>query len=75
MLTPDSSRFWSAAKYEVGRPQESLDKQFVRDWLVEKGLKGKEGVELPNEIAEKTAERYKEAYEMLVGKKWVDSER
>ena len=74
VLTPDSSRFWSAAKYEVGQPQESLDKQFVRDWLAEKGLKGKEGTELPEEIAEKMAERYKEAYEMLVGKKWGDSD-
>lgn len=55
--------------YEVGKPQESLDKQLVRDWLVDHGLKGKE-VELPTEIIEKTTARYREAYEMLVGKKW-----
>lgn len=70
VLTPDSSRFWNAEKYEVGRPQESLDKQPLRDWLVEQGLKGKKGVELPKEIVEKTAERYRGAYEMLVGKRW-----
>ena len=72
VLTPDSSRFWSAAKYEVGRPQDSLDKQFVRDWLIDQGLKGKEGVQLPKEVVERTSARYAEAYEMLVGKKWQD---
>ena len=72
VLTPDSSRFWSAEKYEVGRPQESLDKQFVRDWLIDQGLKGREGVKLPKEIVERTSARYVEAYEKLVGKKWED---
>lgn len=72
VLTPDSSRFWSAEKYEVGRSQDSLDKQFVRDWLIDQGLKGKEGVKLPEEIVERTSTRYAEAYEMLVGKKWWD---
>jgi len=72
VLTPDSSRFWSADEYEVGRPQESFDKQPVRDWLVKKGLKGKEGVELPDDIVNKTSERYKEAFRMLVGKEWEE---
>ena len=36
-LTPDSSRFWEAGDYEVGRPQDSLDKQLVRDWLSASG--------------------------------------
>lgn len=72
VLTPDSSRFWSAEKYEVGRPQDSLDKQFVRDWLIDKALKGKEGVKLPREIVERTSATYIEAYEMLVGEKWRD---
>lgn len=68
VLTPDSSRFWLISKYEIGRSQESLDKQFIRDWLTASGLKGKEGVELPADIVDKSVDRYKEAYEMLVGK-------
>ncbi|TGZ83133.1 SAICAR synthetase [Ascodesmis nigricans] len=69
VLTPDSSRFWPADKYEVGKGQESYDKQFLRDWLTSNGLKGKEGVKMPEEIATKTAEKYTEAYELLTGKK------
>lgn len=72
VLTPDSSRFWSADKYEVGRSQESFDKQPVRDWLIKEGLKGKEGVELPQEIVDQTRDRYKEAFRMLVGKDWEE---
>lgn len=72
VLTPDSSRFWSAAKYEVGKPQESLDKQFVRDWLIKEGLKGKEGVELPEHVIEMTGGRYRNAFRMLVGKEWEE---
>ena len=70
VLTPDSSRFWSAAKYAVGRAQESLDKQTVRDWLTAQRLAGKEGVELPKEVVERTSQTYREAYTMLVGKAW-----
>ena len=44
VLTPDSSRFWSAKMYELGRSQDSFDKQFLRNWLTSHGLKGKEGV-------------------------------
>ena len=72
VLTPDSSRFWSVENYEVGKPQESLDKQFVRDWLIKAGLKGKEGVELPEEVVRMTGERYRNAYRMLVGKEWEE---
>ena len=72
VLTPDSSRFWSVEKYEVGKSQESLDKQFVRDWLAKEGLKGKEGVKLPSEIVERTGERYREAFRMLVGREWEE---
>jgi phosphoribosylaminoimidazole-succinocarboxamide synthase len=68
VLTPDSSRYWSAANYEAGRPQESFDKQFVRDWLVAEGKKGVEGVKLPDEIVEKTLGRYREAFERVTGK-------
>jgi phosphoribosylaminoimidazole-succinocarboxamide synthase len=67
VLTPDSSRFWPKDSYEVGRGQQSFDKQFLRDWLVQEGLKGKEGVRMTEEIAKKTAEKYREAWEMITG--------
>lgn len=70
VLTPDSSRFWDKEKYEVGRGQESLDKQYLRDWLISEGLKGKDGVAMTEEVAKKTGEGYREAYERLTGKKW-----
>ncbi|MCJ1276082.1 Bifunctional purine biosynthetic protein ade1 [Puttea exsequens] len=68
VLTPDSSRFWNAATYEVGRIQDSYDKQYLRDWLLKNRLKGKEGVEMPSDVAINTIERYKEAYHTLTGK-------
>ncbi|KAL4885019.1 hypothetical protein BJY04DRAFT_158107 [Aspergillus karnatakaensis] len=67
VLTPDSSRFWPKDSYEVGRGQQSFDKQFLRDWLVKEGLKGKPGVRMPDEIAQKTSEKYKEAWERITG--------
>ncbi|KAK7551792.1 hypothetical protein IWX91DRAFT_349681, partial [Phyllosticta citricarpa] len=70
VLTPDSSRFWPADAYAVGKTQDSFDKQFLRDWLTREGLKGKEGVEMPPEIVQRTHEKYVEAYERLTGKKW-----
>jgi len=71
VLTPDSSRFWPADKYEEGRDQESFDKQFVRNWLEEINFdKSGPGVEMPDEIREKTAEKYIEAYERLTGEKF-----
>ena len=71
VLTPDSSRFWQKDKYEVGRGQESFDKQYLRDWLVSQGLKGKEGVKMPEDVVAKTAEKYKEAYERITGEKYI----
>ncbi|KAI8284939.1 Phosphoribosylaminoimidazole-succinocarboxamide synthase [Colletotrichum sp. SAR11_240] len=68
VLTPDSSRYWPADKYEVGRDQESFDKQFIRNWLIENGLKGKDGVKLPEEVCLATAEKYKDVFVKLVGK-------
>ncbi|RDW78419.1 hypothetical protein BP5796_06271 [Coleophoma crateriformis] len=65
VLTPDSSRFWSKADYQVGRQQDSFDKQVLRDWLTSNGLKGKPDVQLPPEVVEKTKARYMEAYEKL----------
>uniref|UniRef100_A0A0L0NVV5 Phosphoribosylaminoimidazole-succinocarboxamide synthase n=1 Tax=Candidozyma auris TaxID=498019 RepID=A0A0L0NVV5_CANAR len=72
VLTPDSSRFWNASKYEVGKSQESYDKQFLRDWLTSNNLNGKEGVSMDKDIAEKTKEKYVEAYEALTGNTWKD---
>ncbi len=68
VLTPDSSRFWPADKYEPGRDQESFDKQFVRNYLEEINFdKSGPGVELPTDIVEKTSAKYIEAYERLTG--------
>ena len=65
MLTPDSSRFWPADTYEPGHGQPSFDKQYARDWL-----KANEGHDwtLPQEIADKTIEKYLQAYKLLTGK-------
>jgi phosphoribosylaminoimidazole-succinocarboxamide synthase len=70
LLTPDSSRFWPKDKYRSGAPQMSFDKQFLRDYLVSiKWSKNPPAPELPEEVIEKTREKYLEAYERLVGKK------
>ncbi|KAJ0422103.1 hypothetical protein BJY00DRAFT_96204 [Aspergillus carlsbadensis] len=67
VLTPDSSRFWPKDSYEIGRGQQSFDKQFLRDWLVKEGLKGEEGVRMTEEIAQQTSEKYREAWERITG--------
>jgi len=72
VLTPDSSRFWPASSYKAGKTQESFDKQYLRNWLTGKGLKGKPGVEMPEEIVRNTETKYQEAFEALVGRKWKD---
>lgn len=74
-LTPDSSRYWSAAAYAPGGPQASFDKQFLRDWLVHeagfrKGLEGgpeggAAGWHMSEEVVRGTRERYAEAVRML----------
>jgi len=64
MLTPDSSRFWPAYSYEVGKSQASFDKQFARDWL----KSNKHDWTLPQDIVDKTISKYKQAYKMLTGK-------
>jgi len=69
VLTPDSSRFWPADKYEPGRGQPSFDKQYVRDWLESSGWNKQPPVpELPHEIVRGTRERYLESYRILTGK-------
>jgi len=69
LLTPDSSRFWDASQYQVGRSQPSFDKQPVRDWLVASGWnKEPPAPKLPPEVIEATTKRYREAYQRLTGK-------
>ncbi|KAI9798536.1 MAG: hypothetical protein M1825_005317 [Sarcosagium campestre] len=68
VLTPDSSRFWPASTYKVGVAQDSFDKQYVRDWVATNGYKGKEGVTLPDDVVRQTGDKYREAFELLVGK-------
>jgi phosphoribosylaminoimidazole-succinocarboxamide synthase len=68
VLTPDSSRFWAADDYVPGRPQPSFDKQFVRDWLESIGWdKTPPAPELPSDVVQKTAEKYREAYSRITG--------
>lgn len=67
-LTPDSSRFWSAAQYNPGGPQPSFDKQFVRDYLERmQWPKTPPGPELPPEIVAATRAKYREAFRILAG--------
>ena len=71
-LTPDSSRFWPAEKYRKGGPQPSFDKQFLRDYLSDIGWsKEPPGPDLPPEIAEKTADKYREAFHQLTGRELI----
>jgi len=65
MLTPDSSRFWPAEGYEPGHGQPSFDKQFARDWLKENT---DHNWTLPQEVVNRTIDKYLQAYEMLTGK-------
>ena len=68
-LTPDSSRFWSAAQYSPGGPQASFDKQVVRDYLERmQWPKTPPGPELPPEVVEATRGKYREAYRILAGR-------
>lgn len=68
VLTPDSSRFWPSEKYAPGRPQESFDKQFVRDWLLQSGWdRNSPPPDLPEDVVVKTRAKYMEAYQKLTG--------
>ena len=69
VLTPDSSRFWLASEWQPGRPQRSLDKQFVRDWS--SGLdwdRKPPGPAMPPDVVAATQARYAELYERLTGR-------
>ncbi|MBI1891610.1 MAG: phosphoribosylaminoimidazolesuccinocarboxamide synthase [Burkholderiales bacterium] len=66
ILTPDSSRFWPAASYQVGMSPPSFDKQFVRDWLeTQPWNKKAPAPRLPTEVAQQTADKYAEALRLL----------
>ncbi|HEX9015470.1 MAG TPA: phosphoribosylaminoimidazolesuccinocarboxamide synthase [Chloroflexota bacterium] len=68
IFTPDSSRFWPADQYEPGRSQPSFDKQYLRDYLVSVGWnKEPPPPQLPAEIVNRTAEKYREAYVRIAG--------
>ena len=76
VLTPDSSRFWPADRWQPGRPQPSFDKQFVRDWLDsanagwDRHRAGAQPPELPEWVVERTRALYIEAYERITGDRW-----
>ncbi len=72
VLTPDSSRFWPAESWQPGRPQPSFDKQYVRDWLTSPASGWDRAGDqppppLPDDVVERTRERYLEAYRRLTG--------
>ena len=70
VLTPDSSRFWPADSYKVGSNPPSYDKQFVRDWLESSGWnKTPPAPALPADVAQRTSDKYMEAFERLTGQK------
>ena len=72
VLTPDSSRWWPADRWQPGRPQPSYDKQFVRDWMSAHWDRQGEPPPLPAEIVEQTRARYVEAYERITGSSFAD---
>ena len=67
MLTPDSSRFWPLQGYEKGRAQPSHDKQYARDWL----KANEHDWLLPQEVVDKTTEKYLAAYKLITGEDLV----
>ncbi|MCI8340967.1 MAG: phosphoribosylaminoimidazolesuccinocarboxamide synthase [Eggerthellaceae bacterium] len=68
VLTPDSSRFWPGSSYAPGADQPSFDKQYVRDWLTAHWDKQGEPPRLPQDVIQKTSEKYLQAYELITGK-------
>jgi phosphoribosylaminoimidazole-succinocarboxamide synthase len=73
VLTADSSRFWPADQYQVGISPPSFDKQFVRDYLetLSDWNKKAPAPKLPQDIIDKTAAKYRQAYEVLTGQVWL----
>ena len=70
VLTPDSSRFWPGDQYAEGKDQPSFDKQFVRDWLNANWDRQGNPPRLPQEVIEKTSEKYIQAYETITGSRF-----
>ena len=70
VLTPDSSRFWPGDAYKPGRDQASFDKQYVRDWLNANWDRQGNPPHLPQEVIERTSQKYIAAYEKISGKKF-----
>ena len=75
VLTPDSSRYWSARDWEPGRTQPSYDKQIVRNWLTSPASgwdrsSGEAPPPLPTEVVDRTRARYVEAFELLTGERF-----
>ena len=70
VLTPDSSRFWPAADYEVGHSQKSFDKQYLRDWIKSSGYDPESGTPIPADVIETTVNKYKDAFQLITGKKF-----
>ena len=72
VLTPDSSRFWPADRWEPGRPQFSFDKQFLRDWSATLDWhRSAPGPQVPPDVVAATRARYVEAYERITGRSWA----
>lgn len=74
VLTPDSSRFWAADEWDPGRPQNYLDKQFLRDWAaaVPGWDRTPPGPPIPPDVVEATRARYVDVYGRITGTKWAD---
>ena len=70
VLTPDSSRFWPASDYEIGRSQKSFDKQYMRDWLKKNNWDAENPTPIPEDVIQTTRAKYIEAYEKLTGNKF-----
>ncbi|MCX4302614.1 MAG: phosphoribosylaminoimidazolesuccinocarboxamide synthase [Clostridia bacterium] len=70
VLTPDSSRFWPAADYTVGKSQKSFDKQYMRDWIKSSGYDPETKAPIPQDVIDTTSAKYIEAYEILTNKKF-----
>ncbi len=70
VLTPDSSRFWPASDYQVGRSQKSFDKQYLRDWMKSTGYNPESGASIPEEVIQTTVNKYTESFELITGKKF-----
>lgn len=69
VLTPDSSRFWNASTYKVGKSPASYDKQFIRDWLKDNNLAGDPNIkEVPADVVKETSNLYHECLKKITGK-------